>query len=148
MTTGVDAQIFAAMMRHLHEMVLTPPLQIAYPNANFPGETGPEDEAGPDTYLAAFWLPNITQQLTMGTDPQKKRGLLQVDVVVRGGVGLVVPLEIASTIVEHFNGRRLHTDNGTAITIDREPYVSRPNPDGKRLRFPVTISWHAFAQEN
>jgi hypothetical protein len=66
MATSTEAMILAAFMDRLGELVFTPPLLIANPNVDF--------SADGSNYLRADFIPNSTRQVTIGDDPQQKRG--------------------------------------------------------------------------
>lgn len=135
--------ILATLLDHLNTLVFTPALPIAEPGITFPAVGDPM----PDNYLAVFYLPNQTRQVTIGDDPQQKRGLLQVSVFWEAGVGLVKPFDVAGAIVNHFKNRVLVTGNGTAITIYQEPWAASPIQEDDRVQIPVTVPYSAFEQE-
>jgi len=83
MATATDALILAALLDHLAALAFTPPLPVAQPGIAFP----PSGEGKSDNYLAVTFLPNRTRQVTLGDDPQQKRGFLQVSVIGRPALG-------------------------------------------------------------
>ncbi|MDX1000686.1 hypothetical protein GOE20_07080 [Sinorhizobium medicae] len=74
MPTGVEANIFKALMDRLLALTLTPAQAIAAPNVAFPpaGQTKPKD------YLEVTFLPNPTTTRTVGPGRQQHRGIMQV----------------------------------------------------------------------
>ena len=142
MATGVDANILAALCEHLAALALVPALPIAFPGVAFP-EVG-EDK--PEIYLAVAFLPNQTRRITLGSDPQQKRGIFQVDVYWTAGVGLIKPLDVAGQIIDHFKNQTLFT-SGIRITITGEPWAASPLSEDDRVKIPVTITYHAFEAE-
>jgi hypothetical protein len=134
---STESDILAALMDRLGLLVLTPPLPVAYPGIDF--------TAGPN-YLRADFLPNQTRQVTIGDDPQQKRGLLQVTVVWVSGEGLIKPLNAAGAVINHFKNLVLWA-GATRITVDREPWAASPIQEADRVSIPITIPWHAFEPE-
>ena len=142
MATGTDALILAALLDHLAALIFTPPLPVAQPGIAFP----PPGEDKPDNYLAVTFLPNRTRQVTLGDDPQQKRGLLQVSVYWKAGAGLVKPLDASGLVIDHFNNKTLFA-SGVKITISGEPWASGPIQEDDRVQIPVTIPYTAFEPE-
>jgi hypothetical protein len=142
MATGTDALILAALLDHLAALALSPPLPVAQPGIAFL----PSGESKPDNYLAATFLPNRTRQVTLGDDPQQKRGLLQVSVYWKAGAGLIKPLDVSGLVIDHFNNKTLFA-SGVKITISGEPWASGPIQEDDRVQIPVTIPYTAFEPE-
>lgn len=135
--------ILAALLDHLKTLVFTPALPVAEPGITFPVA----GQATPANYLAVFYLPNQTRQVTLGDDPQQKRGLLQVSVYWRAGAGQIKAFDVAGAIVKHFANRQFTTPNGTVITIYNDPWAASPIQEDDRVQIPVTIPYSAFEQE-
>jgi hypothetical protein len=139
--------IMAALLDHLATLVFAPALPIAMPNMAFTPPTSGASSKAPLPYLRAFFLPNQTRQVTVGDDPQQKRGMLQVSILWPSGQGLVKPLDVAGAIVNHFKNQVLTTSSGTVITIYNEPWAASPLQEDDRVQIPVTIPYSAFEQE-
>jgi hypothetical protein len=118
-------------------------LPVAAPNVVFP----PAGQQTPAKYLRLAFLPNQTRQITMGDDPQQKRGLFQVSVVWPVGHGIIDALDVADQIIDHFRNQTLFA-SGVRITISSEPWAAGPLQDGDRVQIPVTIPYIAFEPEN
>ncbi|MDE1996778.1 MAG: DUF4128 domain-containing protein [Rhizobiaceae bacterium] len=142
MATGTDAIILAALLDHLATLAFSPALAIAQPGVGFP----PTGQAKPDNYLAGSFLPNRTRQVTLGDDPQQKRGFLQVSVYWKAGAGLIKPLDASDMVIEHFNNKTLLASD-VKITISAEPWASSPIQEDDRVQIPVTIPYTAFEPE-
>lgn len=141
MATEPDAIILAALLDHLGQLVLPPVLEIAMPGIDYPkaGQTKP------DNYLAAFFMPNETTNTELGDGQEQHRGMLQVSVFWKKGVGHIKPLEASGKIIKHFaKGTKLYS-GGLKILIDRKPYAAQPLQETDRVQVPVTIRYHAFA---
>jgi hypothetical protein len=143
MATSTDAIILDALTAHLTTLVFSPTLAIAHPGVEFPAGGG----TLPDNYLKIDFLPAQTRQVTIGSDPQQKRGVFQVTVYWLRGQGLIDPLDVAGQIIGHFRNRVLFA-SGTRITISSEPWAASPLEDDVRLQLPVSIPYYAFEPEN
>ncbi|QKN14718.1 hypothetical protein HR059_09635 [Sinorhizobium meliloti WSM1022] len=141
MAAGTDAIIFKAVTDRL--LAMPGVLPVAAPNVVFPAAGQPL----PPKYLRLTFLPNQTRQITMGNDPQQKRGLLQVSVVWPVGQGIIGALDVADQVIDHFNNQSLFA-SGVKITISSEPWAAGPLQEGERVQIPVTIPYIAFEPEN
>ncbi|RVG81349.1 phage tail terminator-like protein [Sinorhizobium meliloti] len=141
MAAGTDAIIFKAVTDRL--IAMPGVLPIAAPNVVFPAAGQPL----PAKYLRLAFLPNQTRQITMGNDPQQKRGLFQVSVVWPVGQGIIGALDVANQVIDHFKNQSLFA-SGVKITISSEPWAAGPLQEGERVQIPVTIPYIAFEPEN
>ncbi|ASP84317.1 hypothetical protein CDO26_06655 [Sinorhizobium meliloti] len=141
MAAGTDAIIFKAVTDRL--IAMPGVLPIAAPNVVFPSAGQPL----PAKYLRLAFLPNQTRQITMGNDPQQKRGLFQVSVVWPVGQGIIGALDVANQVIDHFKNQSLFA-SGVKITISSEPWAAGPLQEGERVQIPVTIPYIAFEPEN
>jgi hypothetical protein len=141
MAVGSDAIIFKALTDRLRAMPQV--LPIAGPNVVFPVAGQPL----PPKYLRLAFMPNQTRQVTMGDDPQQKRGLLQVSVVWPVGQGIIDALEVVDQVIDHFKNQTLFA-SGVRITISSEPWAAGPLQESERVQIPITIPYHAFEPEN
>jgi|GEM_PF-694443 len=144
MATSIDGKILETLHAHLKTLTFTPVLQIAVPDVDFPKS----EQSKPANFLEEMFLPNQTNQVTRGSEPQQHRGIFQVTVLWKSGQGVIKALDTAGLIIEHFKDQVLFSDDGTVrVTIDREPWASPKIPDGDRTRWPVSIRYHAFESE-
>ncbi len=141
MAAGTDAIIFKAVTGRL--LAMPGVLPVAAPNVVFPAAGQPL----PPKYLRLTFLPNQTRQITMGNDPQQKRGLFQVSVVWPVGQGIIGALDVADQVIDHFKNQSLFA-SGVKITISSEPWAAGPLQEGERVQIPVTIPYIAFEPEN
>lgn len=141
MAAGTDAIIFKAVTDRL--LAMPGVLPVAAPNVVFPAPGQPL----PPKYLRLVFLPNQTRQITMGNDPQQKRGLFQVSVVWPVGQGIIGALDVADQVIDQFKNQTLFA-SGVKITISREPWAAGPLQEGERVQIPVTIPYIAFEPEN
>ncbi|ASP63399.1 phage tail terminator-like protein [Sinorhizobium meliloti] len=141
MAAGTDAIIFKAVTDRL--LAMPGVLPVAAPNVVFPAAGQPL----PPKYLRLTFLPNQTRQITMGNDPQQKRGLFQVSVVWPVGQGIIGALDVADQVIDHFKNQSLFA-SGVKVTISSEPWAAGPLQEGERVQIPVTIPYIAFEPEN
>lgn len=141
MPTGVEANIFKALMDRLLALTLTPAQAIAAPNVAFPpaGQTKPKD------YLEVTFLPNPTTTRTVGPGRQQHRGIMQVTVHYGSGTGIVVPLQRADQIIAHFPKGLILYESGVKVKVYRKPYAIPLPPSNGSLMVPVTIQYETFA---
>ncbi|MDO6966985.1 phage tail terminator-like protein [Rhizobium alvei] len=141
MATGADAIILSALLEHLGTLTFTPALQIAMPGIDFPAA----GQAKPGNYLQASFLPNDTTNTELGAGQEQHRGIMQVSVYWKNGVGLIKPLEAADRIIDHFAKETKLYKDGLKIVIDRKPYAAPPLQETDRVHVPVTVRYHAFS---
>jgi len=140
MASGVESNIWLALITRLQTLVLTPALQIAGPNVPFPapGQTKPKD------FLEVTYLPNRTLTRTVGPGRQQHRGLMQVTVHYSSGTGIINPMQIADKIIDHFPKDLRLFAGGVAVKIWRKPYAIPLPPQDGSLMVPVTIEYESF----
>lgn len=138
MATGSDAIIMDALINRLQTLSFTPALSIAYPNVQFPASG-----QMPDNYLIASFLPNVTEDYSVGEGARLHRGFLQVAVVWKSGAGLVKPLEVSGAIIDHFKKGTLLFHDGVKIKINKQPWIGTPDQSGDRVHVPVTIQYES-----
>lgn len=144
MNTGTHAKVLVALLEHLRTLTTDPELSVAWPGVDFPRN----GEEKPANFLEVQFLPNQTRQITYGGDAQQLRGILQISVMWKAGSGVIGALDAAGQVIEHFKDQVLFSDDGQVrIVIDREPWASPNLPDGDRMRWPVSIQYHAFEAE-
>lgn len=142
MATSEDAIILSTLLDHLGTLVLSPALPIAQPGVQFP----PAGQTLPKNYLAVTFLPNKTERLTLGDEPQLKNGMLQISVFWGAKEGLIKPLDVAGRIISHFNNARF-VSSGVRIAIVGEPWSAPPIQTVDRTNTPVTIDYRALGPE-
>ena len=140
MPTGVEANIFQALVKHLLTLTFTPAQPIAAPNVAFPpaGQTKPKD------YLEVTFLPNATNTRTVGQGSQQHRGIMQVSVHFGSGTGIIIPMQRADLIIAHFPKDLVLYESGIRVKIYRKPYQTPMPPQNGSLIVPVTIQYESF----
>lgn len=144
MADETDTKIIKTLFTHLEALTTDPPLEIAWPEVNHPRH----GNSKPDEFLEVQFLPNQPRQITLGSDPQELRGILQVSVKWKSGNGIIDALNVAGQIIKHFKDQVLFSADGSVrVVIDGVPWASPNIPDGARMKWPVSIPYHAFEEE-
>lgn len=144
MPTYIETDIFDAFEAKLSALVLSPALEIEWPNVGF---KPPLDERGdPAPYLRASHLPGEPNQITLGSTGQNRHvGVFQVDVMWPEGEGIVAPGRIADAIVAHFKRGTDMTSGAALVRVikppSRAPAISVP----PRVQIPVSIRYQVDA---
>jgi hypothetical protein len=89
-------------------------------------------------------MPNQTRQVTLGDDPQQKRGIAQVSVMWPVGSAIIDALDVAGQIINLFKNQTLFA-SGVKIMISSEPWAAAPIKDVDRMNVPVSIPYHCFS---
>lgn len=137
-----ESLIAGALLARLKALVLSPALQVAYPNVPFPASGSDK----PDTYLQASLLRGATQGIGI-SQWDEHAGILQVDVLYKSQNGEVKPLAIADAVASWFGrGTRL-TNGGIQVDVYEKPAIGPAinNGDGYE-KFPVSIRYRCFVQ--
>ncbi|WP_019170668.1 DUF4128 domain-containing protein [Pseudaminobacter salicylatoxidans] len=135
----VESIIPGLLMARLAELVLSPPLPVAWPDVPFTPPAG--------SYIEATFMPNTNVNLFVGNDATTQhQGILQVTVVSKAGGGIVAPMEIAGQVVAHFAKGIRVSGQGVTVRVSAKPSVARPLQDADRIRVPVTILYDCFAR--
>lgn len=138
MATGIEAMILEGLIKHLANRSQYSSLPEAWPNRPFtPVSTG---------YLRCNHLPNTTRQVELGDNGRNRHiGLFQVDVVWPQGTGSLVPMEVASAIIDRFARGTSFTQDTVTVRIIQPPSVAPALQEDPYIVFPVTIPYQADA---
>lgn len=140
MPADMDAIIMGALCDRLETLSVSPSLPIAYPNVTFPDAEDPT----PDNYLRVTFLPNTSLRRSIEAGQGQHRGIFQVSVMWKAGEGMIDPLVVAGSVIEHFRDQTLFS-SGVKITITGEPWAASPIDEPDRVQIPVTINYVATA---
>jgi hypothetical protein len=143
---GVESQITEALLQRLAALTLSPALQVAWPNIDFPGKNPDgSPKVKPETYLEARQLRAGTEALGISAW-NDHAGIFQVDVVYSKQDGAIKATQIADAVAAHFP-RNLRLANGSIVVrIDEPPQVAAPVPDAPYTRTPVSIRYRSFVR--
>lgn len=139
---GDEAKIAEALLTRLAALILSPPLQVAWPNVTFPAV----GQVKPDTYLQASLLRGSTQLVGI-SEWDEHAGILQVDVLFKSQGGELDPLDVADAVADWFGrGTRL-TNGGIQVDVYEKPSIASAfsNGDGY-MKIPVSIRYRCFVQ--
>lgn len=138
--TTPEALILSALNARLSALVLSPVLDIAWPNLAFtPPASG--------SYLRVDDLRNVTDRPRLANDaPQVHRGIYQVTVVAPLNGGEVVALETGGLIASHFWAQPRIPVGASHIRITGRPsVVSLKDEANARWTVPVSVNWECGA---
>lgn len=113
-----------------------PALPIAYENAQF-------DPTGKDIYLQAFMLPARSEAITLDGDNKTYRGLFQVNVVTKTGIGAGVAEGIAAELEAQFPVQLRMTSGTFAVQVIEPMSAAGAIVDGAKLILPVSCNYRA-----
>lgn len=139
MAITIEGKIAEALFGRLAQLVLAPPMSIAWPNVPF---APPVDHR----YLRAQFVPNVVNRVMIAGDrPHQRLGLLQVSVYWTKGEGEVGPREVAGAVSAHFPCD-LKLDAGDfQVRVTSAPDVRDMIVEDAAIQIPVMIDWEAWA---
>ena len=138
--TGKPAQIATALFERVKTLDTT--LRIEWPESLH--ATNPDTEATDETVghleVAIFYNRPAWQGVSAGALDQ---GLLQITVVWPKDRGLIKPMEVVGTVLEHFPTGHPMFSGTTKVRVSGAPWASSPISETNEVRIPVTIPWTA-----
>lgn len=146
MATGIETRIQEALNAHLRDMVLNPPLPIAWPNLKFtpPKRTARADGKPRGWYLRANPIVLPTAAIALAGGSNLYTGLFQIDVVFPADIGMTVPTEVVGSIVRHFRrGTRLWRE-GVRVDVVQAPYPAPALAEAPGMMIPVTVPYQSI----
>lgn len=143
-----EARIAAALLDRLGELVLDPPIPVAYPGQVFP-PLSPEGKPTdlPPSYIKAQ-LDNAATSRPFLSATTRHRGSLFLAVCLPIGTSPVVSKETAGLVAQHYPADREDAVDGTKVRILERPTVNdgyRDDANG-RWRVPVEVRYEAWTQ--
>jgi len=138
--TGKPAQIAEALFERVLTLTTTLPIiwpeQLDAPNPDI--QTTGEGQARLE--VAVFYNRPAWQGVSAGALDQ---GLLQITVVWPKNRGLIKPMEVVGTVLEHFPTGHPMFSGTTKVSVSGAPWASSPISETNEVRIPVTIPWTA-----
>lgn len=107
-------------------------LPIAYPN--IAGQQPTTD------YLRVNVLPAQTETVGVAT-LSRERGIVQIDVMTRAGIGAIKAGEYAAAVLALFPRNLTLTEAGEAVRFEREGWAAPALQDGSWYQVPVSIPY-------
>jgi hypothetical protein len=135
------AEILLALFARADTLsVGSPALPVTFPEE--PSDFDPKTDAPDGRYIefVAFLNRPGYEGVTNGVLDQ---GIAQATVVFPRNAGVVAPTQLADEVAAHFAKNTALFNGSTKVSLDREPTVHTPMPDGSEVRVPVTIPWSA-----
>lgn len=139
MPESAEEAILGALNAKLATPAFTPTLAIAWPNVKFTPTVG-------TPYLRATILRGETVQSSLGSAGLNRHvGLYQIDVFYPVEKGEVLPLQIASQIVERFKRGTSMTRSGVTVRVEAPPSILPMMIDNGWAIVPVRVRWFCDA---
>ena len=141
--TGTEAAIYEAIVNFASQIVVSPVMPIALPGIVFqtPNANAP--------YLVASIIPNTATLNGMAFDTTiDNRGLLQISVNWKAGVGMIQPMNVASQIVKLFKPGTIAALNGTRVFFEDQPRIVNPMQISDMVTIPVIMTWRCLTPAN
>lgn len=138
--TGKPAQIAEALFERVLTLTTTLPIiwpeQLDAPNPDI--QTTGEGQARLE--VAVFYNRPAWEGVSSGALDQ---GLLQITVVWPKNRGVIKPMEVVGTVLEHFPTGHPMFSGTTKVRVSGAPWASSPISETNEVRIPVTIPWTA-----
>ena len=139
MATDDEYKIARALSAHLDGLTTTPATEVAYPNENFKPTAYP--------YLKANVIPARPGRTTESGELKRHVGIMQVDVVMQKGAGVMQGHKIAGQIIDRFkqSTQIFTTDETQCIQITEPPWQTAPLFGDNEVSIPVQIPYSSFS---
>lgn len=141
--SGTEAAIYEAIVSFASQISVVPAMPIALPGVVFltPNANAP--------YLVASIVPNTATLNGMAFDTTiDNRGLLQISVNWKAGVGMIAPMNVASQIVKIFKPGTRITLNGVTVFFEDQPRIVNPMQVSDMVTIPVIMQWRCLTPAN
>lgn len=148
--SGVEAQIYSALMDAVVALAQSLKVALASPNVAFTPPIAVADGQGFKKgdrlpYLVASYMPNTADVFGYEYDSDVDyQGMLQVSVFWPARAGIVKPLQVAAQIVAAFKPGTKIDASGLRIRIDQQPTVAPALTESDLVQIPVTVRWRVF----
>lgn len=135
----VEENIETALLGRVATLSLTPALAVAWPNRDF---TPPAGAA----WLRVQHLPNASDRLFLrGSDPHRRRGILQIEVVAPLNAGPGTATRIAGEVALHFPADLALWSEGVKVTVSKAPDLAPALKEDAAWEALVSVRYEAFA---
>ena len=135
----IESDIETALFERVASLVLSPVLEVSWPNANF---DPPENES----YIVVKQFPNGTTRYSQtGSDPHQRIGILQLMLVTPLNQGPATATETAGEIAEHFPAGLIMRSGSTKVTVDKASEVATAIKTDVSHDIPVSIEYFCSA---
>lgn len=126
-----------AIWDHVGQIVLSPPLPVAYPGVPFK----PNDQP----YIEVSFHPNIHQAGGISfRNPINHRGFVQANVYWPSGSGEIEPMIAADNFAAQFaRGSSVFKDDAL-VRFEEAPDIAAPIENDGWLMVPITVAWRCL----
>jgi hypothetical protein len=109
--------------------------QLVYPNISTATPTG--------NHLRVFILPATTESIGL-KDIDWARGIIQISVYCKDGVGAITATDIADTVIGLFPRGTIMTNSGLSIRVDATGYAGQAITGEGWYQVPVSIPYNVL----
>lgn len=141
MAEAVEVAIEYALLTELETLATAEDLWLAKPNQPFT----PPTVSRTAKWLRATFLPNDTEDLSVGTGSNRLYGFFQVDVFYGQGGGEIAPGRIAAQVIAQFKRGTQMVKDGFTIEIIKAPFRGPLIKDDPWVMLPVRVPYCCFA---
>jgi hypothetical protein len=142
MEISTETAIWLALRARVESLVLSPVLQIAWPDEAFQPVAGMP-------YLEVTHLPNVVQrQFLKGSDPHYFQGILQIilHAPLNSPHAYTQALEVAGRIAAHFPADQRMPYGNILVRVSKHPDIVKGNPSDTFWGIPITIQYHLMSR--
>lgn len=131
--------ITSALIAHFKTLPFSPEIDLV---------DSPEDSYQPTIgreYLLAQIMINETETFPVSNGTYRYTGIFQVTVVYPRNAGILLAIDLADEVVDHFEKGTIIDGDGVRVKINRQPSQATPIGDDVWLRLPVSIPYQCMA---
>jgi len=138
-TPAIQENILKALIDHFDTLTLSPVLTVAYPGIAFtPPATG--------MWIELAWIPNTADEPWLDNDAQVvERGIFQIGICDRLGVGEFPLNRAADAVIEHFRKGTKMVSGPVTVRIEQrassEPAISYDT----KIMTPISVRYLCIA---
>lgn len=145
MVPSIETKIAEAIRARVATLPMASQYQIVWTDGPLPAGQQSYTPSPTQRYLRCTWTPNQTQRQFIGSsDPHRRPGVLQIDVMGLKTQASAVAREIAGQVAQHFPADMPLDFDGVRVRIIKAPSVLAPFID-THVQVPVVIELEAFA---
>jgi hypothetical protein len=141
MSASTETSIWLALRARVESLVLSPVLQISWPDEAFQPVVG-------TSYLEVTHLPNTVQRRFLkGSDPHYFQGILQIilHAPLNSPQAYTQAVEVAGQIAAHFPADQKMPYGDILVRVSKRPNIAKGDPGDTFWGIPITIQYHLEA---
>lgn len=138
MAAAIETKIWLALRTRVETLVLSPQLEIAWPNETFTPVTG-------TPFLEVKHFPNVPQRKFLkGSEPNYFQGILQIMLHAQQNrpYGHAQAVDVAGQIIEHFPADQLLPYDNITARVAKKPYYTIVGNTGVYYDISISIPYH------